>query len=76
MLSKLSLLRFISLIVATEDYLSKLFESRATLEKIQLTCCRYSDATLMLPSQAKRFEMEHYASFEINALDCTQLENL
>ena len=63
MLSKLPLLKFISLsnCKMTKVHLSKIFEGCTTLEEIQLLYCNYSDVTsIKLPPQLKRFEIKHY----------------
>ena len=77
--SKLSLLEFISLEKCrlTNDHLSKLFEDCTTLKEIQLKNCKISGATFIkLPSQMKRFEIQHNDVFKLDASDCTQLESL
>ena len=62
MVSKLSLLEFISLYSCkmANGHLSKIFENCTTLQEIQLLYCNFSDATsIKLPSQLKRFEIEN-----------------
>jgi hypothetical protein len=78
MLPQFSLLELISLhnCEITEDHLSKLFESCATLE-IHIVCCRLPLGQLIkLPKQMKRFRIQHFREVEIDASDCTQLSYL
>ena len=60
MVSKLSLLEFISLYHCkmANGHLPKIFENCTTLQEIQLLYCNFSDETsIKLPSQLKRFKM-------------------
>ena len=79
MVSKLSLLEFISLYICemANGHLLKIFERHTTLKEIQLLWCNFPYATsIKLPSQLKRFEIEHPNAVVLDASLCTQLEYL
>ena len=79
MVSKLSLLEFISLnhCKMVNSHL-KIFENCTTLQEIQLLYCDFSDKTsIKPPSQMKRFEIQAHHSFKAaDTSDCTQLQHL
>jgi hypothetical protein len=64
MLSKLPLLRFISLICCkmTKGHLSEIFDGCTTFEEVQLIACKASDvAPIELSLQLKRFKIEYFS---------------
>jgi hypothetical protein len=78
MLPQFSLLELISLdeCEMTEDHLSKLITSCATLE-IHLLRCKFPPVELIkLPSQMKRLRVQFLQKVKLDASDCTQLSYL
>jgi hypothetical protein len=76
-LSKLPL-KYISLHVCKiiKDHLLKLLEYWISLEEIELLSCTFNPVLLQLPPYLKRFKLDCYRSYEINASLCIQLQNL